>query len=186
MPHAEPTSSGTPSRSCSTSPPRMPPTRRWPGLSLSLAARKHSPAAIERRHLASPPKVPRRTSKAARRGKTGTLNGLQLLPATIMTTTRKRMTPARSTSRPSGTESRGRHDHQHTTLRDSTRRSARTMHTLSSTSSETVISTFGQNVFLLLCVLYGQRSADKEGFLWKCTRAFHAHELTKFTKIKGA
>jgi hypothetical protein len=96
------TSSGTPPRSNLISPPRTPPTRRQPDLSLSLAVGKWSTAAVERRHLASPSKVPRRTPTVARRSESGALNGLQSRPTTTTMTTRKRMTLIRSMSWPPG------------------------------------------------------------------------------------
>jgi hypothetical protein len=61
------TSSGTPPRSCSTLPPHTPPTRRWPGLSLSQAARKQSSAIAKWRHPASPSKAPRRTPRSGKK-----------------------------------------------------------------------------------------------------------------------
>jgi hypothetical protein len=76
------TLAGTPLRSCLTSPPSMPPMKRRPGLSLSPAAGKRTPAAAARRHPALWSKAPRRMRRAARKSKSGTLSGLQPWPPT--------------------------------------------------------------------------------------------------------
>jgi hypothetical protein len=95
---------------------------------------------------------------------------------------------ARSTSRPSGIVSSGRRGYQHTTLRDSLRRPAQIMRTPSSTSLGTVISTFGKKKFGSYAYYMVREVLIRKVFLERilCTRALHAHELTKFTKIKGA
>jgi hypothetical protein len=62
------TSSGTPLRSCSASPPSMPPTRRQSEPSLSQAARKRSPTTVKWCHPASSSKAPRRMPRVGRRG----------------------------------------------------------------------------------------------------------------------
>jgi hypothetical protein len=132
------TSPGTPPRSYSTSPPSMPPPRKRSGLYLAQAVGKQPLVEAGQCRSMLPSKAPRRTPRAARRGESGDLSGLQPRPTTT-TTTKKRMTLTRSESRPLGTLSSTRCDRRQTTLRDSSRRPTRTTRTLSSTSSRTVV-----------------------------------------------
>jgi hypothetical protein len=87
---------GTPPRSCLVLSPSTPPTRRQPNVSLSQATEKRSPAAAKRCHPMSPSKTPR----AARRGESDILSGLQSRSTMATMTTRKRMPLIWSASRP--------------------------------------------------------------------------------------